>query len=158
MAENTAEKNSQTCVLVSGGIESVVLLNDALSRYESVTPVYVQNHLRWEDVELFWLKKFLRNIKSTKLKPLKVIDLTMRDLYDGHWSLTGTHVPGPGSKDDAVYLPGRNIALLSKAAIFAALNGICFIEIGVLGGNPFSDSSKSFFGQGRPCAEYQSRV
>jgi len=145
MAENTAEKNGQACVLVSGGVESTVLLNDALSRYESVTPLYIQNHLRWEDVELFWLKKFLRNVKSPKLKSLKIIDLTMRDLYDGHWSLTGTHVPGPGSKDEAVYLPGRNIALLSKAAIFAALNGIRFIEIGVLSGNPFSDSSKSFF-------------
>ena len=67
------------CVLVSGGIESAVLVNDALSRYDKVTPVYVRNHLRWEDTEIFCLKNFLRCLKQTNLKPLAVLDLTMRE-------------------------------------------------------------------------------
>lgn len=131
-------------VLVSGGVESCVLLNEALAQYDKIQPLYIQNHLRWEDVEIFWLKKFLRNFKSLKIEPLKILELSMRDLYEGHWSLTGIKVPGAQSKDESVYLPGRNIMFLSKAAIFAAIHEIPVIEIGILKGNPFSDSSKAF--------------
>ena len=141
----SAQKSGKACVLVSGGIESSVLLWDAASRYESVTPVYVQNHLRWEYAELFCLKNFLRHLKSDKLKTLKIIDLFINDLYGTHWSITGTKVPGANSKDEDVYLPGRNIALLAKVAIFAALQDIPSIEVGVLKSNPFSDGSKVFF-------------
>lgn len=145
MAKEDTDPSQKACVLVSGGIESSVLLADALNRYEAVTPVYVQNHLRWEEVEIFWLKKFLRTLKSTKLQPLKVLDLTLRDIYANHWSITGIQTPGSQSKDASVYLPGRNIIFLSKAAVFAVLNQAGAIEIGVLKGNPFSDSSKNFF-------------
>lgn len=132
------------CVLVSGGVESSVLLSDALSRYEKVTPLYIRNHLRWEDAEIFWLKSFHRSLKSYKLEPVRIVDLPMRDTYDRHWSITGIKVPGPKSKDESMYLPGRNILFLSKAACVAALAGISSIEIGVLKGNPFKDSSKAF--------------
>jgi 7-cyano-7-deazaguanine synthase len=132
-------------VLTSGGVESGALLADCLARYDEVTPVYVQNGLRWEKAELFWLKKLLRKIRSPKLKPLKVLSLAMDDLYERHWSVTGKKVPGSSSPDEAVYLPGRNVVLLSKVAIFAAGKNISYVEIGVLSGNPFSDSSPLFF-------------
>lgn len=138
-------KDNSVCVLTSGGIESSVLLSDALTRYEKVTPIYIKNHLRWEDAEVFWLKKFIRNLRSDRLCPLQILDLTMRDVYDAHWSITGIKVPGAVSKDEAVYLPGRNIIFLAKAGCFAAVNHISTIEIGVLKGNPFHDSSKLFF-------------
>jgi 7-cyano-7-deazaguanine synthase len=137
--------SKNACVLVSGGIESSVLLHDALGRYDRVTPLYIRNHLRWEDTELFCLKNFVRGLKQNNLRPLVILDLTMRDLYEGHWSITGTKVPSGRSEDDSVYLPGRNIIFLSKAACFAAMRGISVIEIGVLSGNPFPDSSKAFF-------------
>jgi 7-cyano-7-deazaguanine synthase len=136
---------NSACVLVSGGIESAVLVNDALSRYDRVTPVYVKNHLRWEDVEVFALKNFLRCLKQNNLKPLVLLDLSMRDVYDNHWSITGIRTPGAKSLDNSVYLPGRNVVLVAKTAVYAAMKGISSIEIGVLKGNPFPDSSKSFF-------------
>ena len=46
-------------VLVSGGIESAVLLSDAMSRHEHVTPLYIKNGLRWEETEIFHLKNFI---------------------------------------------------------------------------------------------------
>ena len=137
--------SKNACVLVSGGIESSVLLNDALGRYDHVYPVYMRNHLRWEDTELFCLKNFVRGLKQNNLKPLVILDITMRDLYEGHWSITGIKIPTGRSQDDSVYLPGRNVIFLSKAACFAAMKGISVIEIGVLKGNPFPDSTKSFF-------------
>ncbi len=139
------DKKSHACVLVSGGIESSVLVCDALARYERVTPLYIRNHLRWEDTEIFCLKNFLRSLKHANLQPLKMLELTLRDLYEAHWSITGIKIPGSSSKDESVYLPGRNIIFLSKAGCFAAVKDIPSIEIGVLRGNPFKDSSKIFF-------------
>ena len=136
---------SSVCVLVSGGIESSVLVNDALGRYDKVYPVFVRNHLRWEDTELYCLKNFLRGFKQDHLKALTVLDLTLRDLYESHWSITGIRIPNGKSRDESVYLPGRNIVFFSKAAVFAAMKGIPVIEIGVLRGNPFPDSTPKFF-------------
>lgn len=136
---------NNVCVLVSGGVESAVLANDALLRYDRVTPVYVRNHLRWEDTEVFALKNFLRCLKQNNLRPLVLLELSMRDTYENHWSITGIRTPGAKSLDNSVYLPGRNIALLSKTAVYAAMKGIGSIEIGVLKGNPFPDSTRSFF-------------
>ncbi|MBI4352843.1 MAG: 7-cyano-7-deazaguanine synthase [Candidatus Omnitrophica bacterium] len=138
------EEDQKVCVLVSGGADSTVLLLEAMDRYREVFPLYIQNGLRWEPAELFWLRKFLRNLKSPKLRSLKVLDLTLRDLYEGHWSITGVRVPGAKSQDDAVYLPGRNIIFLSKAAVYAALEDIPAIEIGILKNNPFRDGTKRF--------------
>jgi 7-cyano-7-deazaguanine synthase len=137
--------SKEAIVLVSGGIESSVLLNDALGRYDRVTPVYIKNHLRWEDTEVFCMKNFVRCLKQSNLRPLAILDMTMRDLYEAHWSITGIKIPSGKSADDSVYLPGRNITFLSKAACFAAMKGIGTIEIGVLRGNPFPDATKQFF-------------
>ena len=137
-------KNS-ACVLTSGGLDSAVSLSEALERYDSVTPVYVRNHLRWEKTELVRLRQFLKAIACHRLKALQVLDLPMKDVYARHWGMTGAGVPGFKSSDSAVYIPGRNIILLSKAACFAALHGIPVIEIGVLAANPFPDGSPAFF-------------
>lgn len=140
----TRDPQKSACVLVSGGVESAVLLNDALGRYEQVTPVYIKNGLRWEETEIFHLKNYVRSIRNPRLLPLKILESTMRDLYEGHWSLTGTKVPGANSRDSSVYLAGRNVVFLTKAGVFAAQNHIGVIEIGVLRGNPFPDSTKVF--------------
>jgi 7-cyano-7-deazaguanine synthase len=141
----TSDSSKNVCVLVSGGVESCVLMSAALECYESVAPLYIRNYLRWEEAEFFWLKNFHRMIKSPKLEPIKVIEAPMRDIYERHWSITGIKVPGHHSKDESMYLPGRNIIFLAKAACFAAINGIAHIEIGVLKNNPFKDSTKAFF-------------
>jgi 7-cyano-7-deazaguanine synthase len=54
-------------------------------------------------------------------------------------------VPGAKTPDEAVYLPGRNLLLLSKAAVFCAKRGIGAIAVGSLGHNPFPDATPKFF-------------
>jgi 7-cyano-7-deazaguanine synthase len=44
-----------------------------------------------------------------------------------------------------VYLEGRNVVLLSKAAVFCARRGIGRLAIGPLAGNPFPDATPAFF-------------
>jgi 7-cyano-7-deazaguanine synthase len=71
--------------------------------------------------------------------------MPLADLYDDHWSLTGRHVPGFHTTDEAVYLPGRNLLLIIKAALWCQLHGIDQLALGVLASNPFADATAGFF-------------
>lgn len=139
--------NSSVVVLVSGGLDSCVLLAESAKRYRAVWPVYIRQGLAWENVELYWLKRFLKKIPGRSVRPLRVLHLPMGDVYGVHWSTGGKAVPGPRSRDAAVYLPGRNLVLSVKAAIFAALNKIPGVAIGSLDHNPFPDATPRFFTQ-----------
>jgi 7-cyano-7-deazaguanine synthase len=59
--------------------------------------------------------------------------------------VTGRDVPDDHSPDEAVYLPGRNLLLLSKSSVWCALNGIPTIALGTLAANPFPDADRAFF-------------
>jgi 7-cyano-7-deazaguanine synthase len=134
----------KVCVLASGGFDSSVLLADFLERGFEVHPFYVSSGFYWEKAELHWLKRFLRAERSPKLKPLTIADVPMRWIMGGHWSLTGKGVPSSRAAWDSVYLPGRNLLLLSQAGVFAATHDIPLIVLGVLRGNPFADSKPRF--------------
>ncbi len=49
------------------------------------------------------------------------------------------------SEDEAVFLPGRNVLLLSKGLLWCHLNDVPALRIGSLGTNPFPDASLAFF-------------
>ena len=138
-------RDPAVCALVSGGLDSAVLLRRLLSRGRTVYPLYLQCGLSWETVELYWLRRLLRAIRGPSLAPLDVIKMPLRSTYGAHWSLTGQRVPGAGSADRAVFLPGRNVLLLSHAAIRCAQRGRSTIALGTLQGNPFGDASPRFF-------------
>jgi 7-cyano-7-deazaguanine synthase len=138
-------KSQKICVLVSGGLDSSILLLMTAKRYREVYPVYIQCGLYWEKTELYWLRKFLRKIRLINVKPLKILKVPVEDLYQRHWSLTGRGIPGLRSRDQEVYLPGRNLLLLSKAAVYCTLQGINKIALGILKRNPFPDSQEHFF-------------
>jgi 7-cyano-7-deazaguanine synthase len=131
-------------VLMSGGSDSAILAADLARQVRLVHPIYIRFGLRWEDVELQYAKQFLAELGSSMIRPLVVLDQPMEDVYGDHWSRTG-QVPDADSQDEAVYLPGRNILLMSKASVWCALNGVHAIYSGVLSGNPFPDASSGFF-------------
>ena len=133
------------CALVSGGLDSAVLVRRLLAQGRRVAPLYVRCGLRWEPAERYWLRRFLRAIRSPRLAPLMVVDMPLRSVYGSHWSLTGRRMPGALSADAAVYLPGRNVLLISHAAIRCAQRRISTIAVGTLKSNPFGDASPRFF-------------
>jgi 7-cyano-7-deazaguanine synthase len=141
------------CALVSGGLDSCVLAARLAEVYKEVHPVYVGGGLLWEDVEIHWLARFLAQLDSGAILPLRKIELPMNDIYNGHWSTTGKAIPDHRSDDLEVYLPGRNLLLLSKTAVFCALNQIPTVALGLLKGNPFSDSTPDFLRQFADSAE-----
>jgi len=136
---------SSVCALVSGGLDSCVMLAGLAERHTAVHPLYIRHGLRWENAELRHLLRFLAAARLARVRPLAVLRLPVRDLYGVHWSLGGRNIPGTKSEDAAVHLPGRNLLLLAKAAVFCSQNRIGVIAIGSLRHNPFTDATPVFF-------------
>ncbi len=136
-----------TVALVSGGVESLCLVRTLLAEGRAVVPLYVRCGLRWESAELWWLRRWLEELQHPRLGPLVVLDLPVRSVYGQHWSMAGGSVPSRKSRDAAVYLPGRNVLLLSSAAIYASQRGIGRLALGILGSNPFGDATPRFVRQ-----------
>lgn len=132
-------------VLASGGLDSAVLLAD-LAQRSTVFPIYVRQGLAWESQEQRALRTFLGALGRGHVKPLVTLSAPVREMYGEHWSVTGKGVPGADEPDMKVFLPGRNILLISLAAVWCSVHGVSRIAIGSLGGNPFPDATPEFFG------------
>jgi 7-cyano-7-deazaguanine synthase len=132
-------------ILVSGGLDSAILLAEAVVAGCRVYPLYVRTGLYWETVEQQYLGRFLDAVAGPRLEPLHVLHLPVNDVYGMHWSLTGEQVPDDHSADEAVFLPGRNLLLLAKSLLWCHLQGIPAIALAPLGSNPFPDATPCFF-------------
>jgi 7-cyano-7-deazaguanine synthase len=135
--------NRQVAILVSG-LDSAVLLGEALGDHAAVYPLYVKSGLYWEQVELGYLEMFLAAVHCPALRPLHVLEMPVADLYPDHWSIRGENVPDADTPDGAVFLPGRNVFLLSKAMVWCHLHGVPAVAMGTLAANPFPDATPAF--------------
>src|SRR4051812_41345213 len=111
----TMPPSDSRAILISGGLDSAILLGESLNQSTTVQPLYIRTGLSWEPVELAHAQRFLIALARPSLRPLRILEQPVADLYDDHWSLTGKNVPGAETPDEAVFLPGRNVLLLSKA-------------------------------------------
>ena len=135
---------TQTAVLISAGLDSAVLAASE-ARSSRVHPIYVSAGMAWEPEELAALEHLLLSPAFATLAPLARLTFTVRDLYPPtHWALRG-EPPAFDTPDEDVYLTGRNIILLTKAAIYCVRHGIARIALGPLAGNPFPDATPEFF-------------
>ena len=134
--------------MLSGGLDSAVLAAEEARTYV-VHPVYVAGGLAWEEGEQRVIRQLLGRPPfsngANRIEPLARLEFSLRDVYPGtHWAITGTP-PAYDTPDEDVYLHGRNIALLSKAAVYAASRNISRIVVAPLAGNPFPDATPQFF-------------
>ena len=134
-----------TAVLLSAGLDSAVLAASE-ARRARVFPIYVAAGLAWEQAELRALERLLAGEPyAGRMEPLARLAFTVEDLYPAtHWALRG-EAPAYDTPDEDVYLAGRNVVLLSKAAIYCARHQIPRIALGPLAGNPFPDATHEFF-------------
>jgi 7-cyano-7-deazaguanine synthase len=132
-------------LLLSGGIDSAILLAQLLKRGWQVVPFYVETGCAWQECEQTGIDRFLNRIAQPGLSPLVVLQMPLADLYGKHWSITGARVPDDSTPDEAVYLPGRNPLLLIKPALWCADHGIEHLALATLAANPFHDATQSFF-------------
>lgn len=133
-----------TAVLFSAGLDSAVLAA-AEARNGGVHAVYVSCGLAWEAEEFEAAGRLLGTPAFAGVESLARLEFTARDLYPAtHWALTG-QPPAFDTPDEDVYLTGRNIMLLSKAAIYSAQHGLNRVALATLAHNPFPDATPGFF-------------
>jgi 7-cyano-7-deazaguanine synthase len=132
-------------VLLSGGLDSAVLAADE-AQTRHVHPVYVAGGLAWEDSEQRVVRELLSHPPlAGRVAPLVRLEFGMSDVYaPSHWAIRGTP-PAYDTPDEDVYLHGRNVALLSKAAVYAVTQDIARLVVAPLAGNPFPDATPQFF-------------
>jgi 7-cyano-7-deazaguanine synthase len=134
-------------VLLSGGLDSAVLLAEVARREPGrlLVPIYVSVGLAWEREEVAMIERLLGASPFRDVQPIETLSFDMRDVYPPtHWAIRG-EPPGFDTPDDDVYLDGRNIVLLTKAAVFMARARLSRVYIGPLAGNPFPDATPEFF-------------
>jgi 7-cyano-7-deazaguanine synthase len=132
-------------LLASGGLDSSVMLAELARSGREIFPLYVRAGLTWERHEIGALRSYIRRLKIRGIHAISVLQLPMGDLAGGHWSMTGRKVPGYRATVSSNYILGRNLSLLTKAAIFCAYNRIGEIAMAPLESNPFPDARPEFF-------------
>lgn len=138
------DQAAATAVLFSAGLDSAVLLADAL-RHGPAVPLYVSVGLAWEADELALARRVLASAPYRRARPLAALRFDMSDVYPAtHWAIRG-QAPAFDTPDDDVYLEGRNIVLLTKAAVYMAREGLTRVLLGSLAANPFPDATPDFF-------------
>jgi 7-cyano-7-deazaguanine synthase len=144
-AMNSSASTATIGLLVSGGLDSSILLAHLLALGRRVRPFYIRSGLIWQAAELRGLRRYLAALRAPTLDELVTLDLPLADVYQTHWSVTGRRVPDADSPDEAVYLPGRNALLVIKAALWCAHHGIDQLALAPLGTSPFADATPAFF-------------
>ena len=91
-------------ILISGGLDSSILLKHLLDTGHRVQPFYISSGLCWQAAEQRALERFLDAVAVRQLEPLAVLDLPLSDVYGDHWSITGHNTPEAGTPDEAVFL------------------------------------------------------
>jgi 7-cyano-7-deazaguanine synthase len=147
-----------TAVLFSAGLDSAVLLADALARRgtdETVQALYVSVGFAWEAEERAMAARLLAApLFAGRIQPPVMLSFDMRDVFpDTHWAVRGTP-PSFDTPDEDVFLDGRNVILTSKAGVFIARHArpahTARLLMGTLAGNPFPDATPEFLdAQGR---------
>lgn len=137
---------SGSCVLFSGGLDSAVLLALERQTFFPVWPIHVRAGLAWEAAEVEATARLLASPPlAGRIEPLITLTVDMRDVYPAdHWAVRGKP-PAYNTPDEDVYLEGRNIVLIAKAAVVCARLGVDRLALGPLAGNPFPDATPEFF-------------
>jgi 7-cyano-7-deazaguanine synthase len=140
----TRKSENGTGVLASGGLDSSILIGQLLREGRRVHPLYIRCGLCWEQSELRSLRQYMRALSSARLGELVVLEIPVADLYGRHWSLTGKEVPAGHTPDKAVFLPGRNALLMTKAVVWCQLHGVPRLAVASLATSPFADATQRF--------------
>lgn len=134
----------KSAVVLVSGADSGILVAELLTLGWIVHPLYVRCGFRWEKTELVRVRRVLKALRHGSLRPLIVASAPMGPLMSGHWSMTGKGVPNAAAAWDSVYLPGRNMLLLTEAWLDAVAHGAWAVAIGTLKNNPFPDATPRF--------------
>ena len=138
------ETNKMIGLMLSGGVDSAVLLDELLRRNHRVQPIYVAMGCAWDQSERLAITRFIDALNDTLIEPLMEFDSPVADLYGEHWSVTGRAVPDESTPDEAVFMWGRNPMLLLKPLLWCQQLGVQELALGTLAANPFADATEEY--------------
>jgi 7-cyano-7-deazaguanine synthase len=135
-----------SAVLFSGGLDSAVLLALERRDHDAAWPVHVRSGFAWEEAEARAIDRLLALAPfAGRVEPVTTLTADIRDVYPpSHWAVEG-RPPAYDTPDEDVYLEGRNLMLISKAAVLCARIGAERLALGPLACNPFPDATPQFF-------------
>jgi 7-cyano-7-deazaguanine synthase len=145
-----------TAVLFSAGLDSAVLVADAVHAQRTpgatVRAIYVSVGFAWEAEERAMAARLFASPPfAGAIEPPVELRFDMRDVFPAsHWAVRG-EPPAFDTPDEDVYLDGRNLILLSKAAVYMGRGAASEagrttrLLLGTLAGNPFPDATPAFF-------------
>ena len=134
-----------TAVLLSGGLDSAVLVADEAASGD-VQPIYVSVGLAWEAAERAIVARLLADARACRhdAQPLVSLSVDMRDVYAAtHWAAG----PPPGvshARRGRVSAGPQRRSCFGKAAVYCAAAKIDRLVIGTLAHNPFPDATPAF--------------
>ncbi len=145
--KDSARASETTAILLSGGLDSAILLGHLLQQEVCVQPITIATGCIWQAAEQRAIDQFLAALGSNAVAPLVELAVPLADLYGEHWSFTGQDVPDQTTPDEAVFLWGRNPLLLVKAMLWCSMHNISRLALATLRCNPFADATPQFFQQ-----------
>ena len=120
------EKTKNCVLLYSGGMDSMVLLHQALEKYDQIYILsfdYNQRHKKEIVLAQEYIKKLCSN--TSKIKEHHIVDLGFYSQLASTSSLTNKDIDVPKMKDiighpqSVTYVPNRNMVMLSIATGYA---------------------------------------
>jgi 7-cyano-7-deazaguanine synthase len=91
------------------------------------------------------LERFVAAVAGPSIAPVRELVMPMHDVYGvADWSMTGEGAPEWDAPDRGVELRGRNLILLAKVLVLAAIESWPTVALGSLAGNPFEDATPRF--------------
>lgn len=132
------------CLLLSGGLDSALLLARARDQRQSIHALYVSFGFSWEYAERHYLKQILEWCCSPENPPLILRPYPYRCFHPKHWGFSPWKVPDQRSPDQQVLIPGRNQVFFAEAFSHAEENGLNEVWLGTLKNNPFPDAQAQY--------------
>jgi 7-cyano-7-deazaguanine synthase len=122
-------------VLFSGVVESTCVLYLKLLEGQVVYPVYVKCGMSWERLEYVKAVELWQETKGrfSKLMPIKV--LSLKTYHKKHKAI---------KTEKELFIPLRNLTLLTAVAGYALSKGAESVSIGSLGLYPFPDNNLAY--------------
>lgn len=140
-----ADSQKKICVLLSGGLDSALLLQKAVDEKSQAYPLYVACGFLWEPSEQAAMQNLLKHLAQPLLQPLQTLYYPLKEIFPHHWGFHQNQVPDSQAPDEEVYIPGRNLLLLTQAALYCESQNLEEIWLGTLKANPFPDAREEFF-------------
>ena len=138
------EADEELRILFSGGIESALLMGEAVESDLDPVPVYISTGIRWEEEELSAAKNYLDALRSGSSKSLVVVNIEQPELNE-HWAYAEAGYPKEGSDVNELMIPGRNRMLLIEGAKIEIGSAPLRLVIGTTADNPFEDGKPDYF-------------